>query len=161
MDNSKIAFQLNLATATEFNFTENDLGKFGLESYATQLKISDFDVMSEDKASPLEFLGVARYTLDEFEDDTNNLFDVGASIVYRLQQTPLSFSLEYIRRFGDEGDDRFVGIADYRINNTYSVFLSYGKDFEDDFNANEDLVTLFGLQVGLGRNSAVLVENPD
>ena len=152
-EKARVGWQLESASAVGFDFRENDFDEFRFRNFATWLTASYRG--SEEKASPIEFLGVARYTLDEFEDDTNNFFDLGAGLVYRLQETPLAFTLEYVRRFGDEGDDRFVGIADYRINNTYSVFVSYGKDFEDNFDGNDDLVTLFGLKVGLGRNAEI------
>jgi hypothetical protein len=155
-EKARVGLQLESASAVGFDFREDDFDEFRFRNFATWLTASYRGKKSSVKeASPIEFLGVARYTFDELEDDTNNFFDVGAGLVYRLQKTPLAFSLEYVRRFGDDEDDRFVGVADYRINNTYSVFLSYGKDFEEDFNGNGDVVTLFGLKVGLGRESAV------
>lgn len=174
LEKARVGLQLETASAVGFDFRENDFDEFKFRNFATWLtasyrgggSVKDDKASPEEenkispKASPIEFLGVARYTLDEFEDDTDSFFDIGAGIVYRLQKTPLAFSLEYIRRFGDDGDDRFVGVADYRINDTYSVFLSYGKDFEDEFEGNEDLVTLFGLKVGFGRNSTPTVSVP-
>ena len=120
--------QLESASAVGFDFRENDFDEFRFRNVATWLTASYRGVVlgEDETASPIEFLGVARYTFDEFEDDTDSFFDIGVGIVYRLQQTPLAFSLEYVRRFGDDEDDRFVGVADYRITTTYSVFLSYG-----------------------------------
>jgi hypothetical protein len=40
----------------------------------------------------------------------------------------------------------------YRINNNYTVFATYGKTFENSFEGDEDLVTLFGLKIGAGKN---------
>ena len=158
-EKDRVGLQLVSASAVGFDFRENDFDEFRFRNFATWLTASYRGKKSSEdqvkKGSPIEFLGVARYTLDELEDNTDSFFDVGAGLVYRLQKTPLVFSLEYVRRFGDDEDDRFVGVADYRINNTYSVFLSYGKDFEDNFSGNDDVVTLFGLKVGLGRDSAV------
>ena len=157
LDKARVGLQLESASAVGFDFRENDFDEFRFRNVATWLTASYRSTVSGEakKASPIEFLGVARYTFDELEDDTDSLFDLGAGLVYRLPTTPLTFSLEYVQRFGDDDDYRLVTVADYRINNTYSVLLSYGKDFEADFNGNDDVVTLFGLKVGLGRNPVV------
>ena len=158
LDRARVGWQLESASAVGFDFRENDFDEFRFTNLATWLTASYRGTASEEKASPIEFLGVAKYTFDELEDDSNSFLDLGAGLVYRLPTTPLTFSLEYVRRFGDDEDDRFVGVADYRISNKYSVFLSYGKEFEDDFEGNDDLVTLFGLKLGLGRNPVATEE---
>jgi hypothetical protein len=156
----RTGWQLEFATAGAFDFPGNDFDEAEFSRFGTWLTtsyrgtkvIKDENGKKSSIASPIQFLGVAKYSLEELNDNSNNFFDLGAGIVYQLNQTPLALSLEYVRRFGDEGDDRVVGVAEYRINNNYTVFATYGKTFENSFEGDEDLVTLFGLKIGAGKN---------
>jgi hypothetical protein len=155
----RAGWQLEFATAGAFDFPKDNFDEAEFSQFGTWLttsyrgtKIIEDENEKKSIASPIQFLGVAKYSLEKMDDNSKNLFDLGAGIVYQLNQTPLALSLEYVRRFGDEGDDRLVGVAEYRINNNYTVFASYGKTFEDSFKGDGDLVTLFGLKIGAGKN---------
>jgi hypothetical protein len=159
LEKLRVGWQLEFASAGALDFPEDNFDKAEFSRLGTWLttsyrstKVTKDENGKKSIASPIQFLGVARYTLDDQNEDTDNLFDLGAGIVYQLNHTPLALSLEYVRRFGDGGDDRVVGVAEYRINNNYTVFASYGKTFEDSFEGDGNLVTLFGLKFGAGKN---------
>lgn len=161
-ESSRVGHQLESAFGAGFDFPDDNFDDIRFRNFATWLtysyrKVSLIEADGEEvkTASPLEFLLVSRYTLNELEDDSNSFFDAGGGLIYRLKETPLAFSLEYVRRFGDEEDDRFAGVADYKINDTYSVFLSYGREFDDNFNGNGDVLALFGLRLGFGREPVI------
>jgi hypothetical protein len=162
LEKLRVGWQLEFATAGAFDFPKNDFDKAEFSRFGTWLttsyrgtKVIEDENGKKSIASPIQFLGVAKYSLEELNDNSKNFFDLGTGIVYRLNQTPLALSLEYVRRFGDKGDDRLVGVAEYRINNNYSVFASYGKTFEDNFKGDGDLVTLFGLKIGAGKSQVI------
>lgn len=161
-ETSRVGHQLESATGAGFDFPDDEFDEIRFRNFATWLtysyrKVSLVETNGEEikVASPLEFLLVSRYTLNELEDDSNSFFDAGTGLIYRLRETPLSFSLEYVRRFGEEDDDRFAAVTDYKINDTYSVFLSYGREFDDNFEGNGDVLALFGLRLGFGREPVV------
>jgi len=151
LEKTRVGWQLELASATTFDFSENDWDELEFTRFGTWLTTSYRSANTSSALHQLSFLGIGRYIYDDFGGEGDNIFDLGGSIVWQAQEIPLSLSAEYLRRFADEGDDRIVGVAEYRINDTYSLFASYGKTFDDSFSGNDDLVTLFGINVGLGK----------
>ena len=99
------------------------------------------------------FLGIGRYIRDEFSGEEEDNFDLGTRVIWHPAiDSKLQLSAEYLRRFGGEQDDRFVGGVRYKINNTYELFSSVGKAFDDGFDGN-NFITIFGIDIGLGKST--------
>ncbi len=106
------------------------------------------------KPDNFTFLGIGRYINNQESSgkDEDNI-DLGARIVWQpSSDSNLKLSAEYLRRFGDGGDDRFVGGARYKLSDTYEVFAAVGQAFDDGFDGN-NIVTIFGLNIGLGKST--------
>ncbi len=90
-------------------------------------------------------------TLD-FENFTEyNVTDLGGRIEFEFNK--LSLGIESIRRINNDNKDfntnRTVGIIQYKINDQLFLLGTFGKNF-GDFN---NLVSLIGLNWGLGKNA--------
>ena len=147
---TRIGWQLDLALASALDFEDDSFDDAEFSRFGTWLTAS-YRLTLDNEVSAVTFLGVARYLYDDFDDAGDNLVDLGGRVIWNPVSNPLSLSLEYLRRFGDDGDDRIVGIAQYKFDETYSIFASFGKTFEEDFTGNDDLVTFLGLNIGLGK----------
>jgi hypothetical protein len=152
LDLQRVGFQLEFASAVGFDFLDNDFNDSELSKVGVWLTPSYVPASSD-----FSFLGIVRYEHDSFGDKDDNTFDLGSRIIWQPKESNVSVSMEYLRRFGDLADDRIVGVFEYDINDTYSVFASYGKTFETAFKGNDDLVTLFGINIGLGKERVVPV----
>lgn len=90
-------------------------------------------------------------TVDFVEFTKNNMMDIGGRIEFEFDRFALS--VEAIRRFNNTNDDldthRAVGILQYRINDNLFLLGTFGRDFGNSNN----LVSLIGLNWGLGKNS--------
>lgn len=150
LNEQRVGFQLEFASALAFDFIDDDFNDSELSRVGVWLTPSYVQ-----KQGAFSFLGISRYEYDGTGDKDDNVFDFGGRIIWQPQQSSVSLSAEYLRRFGDREDDRIVGVIEYDINETYSVFASYGKAFEDSFNGNDDLVALFGINIGLGKAPVV------
>ena len=154
---TRVGWQLDFALASALDFQEDSFDNAEFTRLGTWLTASYRPTNSEEKASSVTFLGIGRYLYDDFEDKGDNLVDLGGRVIWSPSETPLSASVEYLRRFGDDDDDRLVGLAEYKFNDTYSIFASFGKTFEEDFTGNDDLVTFLGINIGLGQKPKALV----
>lgn len=147
---TRVGWQLDFALASALDFEDDSFDDAEFSRFGTWLTAS-YRPTSDNNVSAVTFLGVAKYLYDDFDDAGDSLVDLGGRVVWNPVSNPLSLSLEYLRRFGDDGDDRIVGIAQYKFDETYSIFASFGKTFEEDFTGNDDLVTFLGLNIGLGK----------
>lgn len=105
-------------------------------------------------ASQFTFLGLARYLYDDLMDNQNN-YDVGGRIIFALDRKkllPITFSGEYLQRFGDVNDERLVALAEYEISEKLSIYASFGKTFESDFPGVDDVMGIVGLNLGFGKS---------
>ena len=157
---TRVGWQLDFALASALDFNEDNFDNAEFTRFGTWLTASYQPTNSENKASSVTFLGIGRYLYDDFEDKGNNLVDLGGRVIWSPAETPLSASAEYLRRFGDDDDDRLVGLAEYKFNDTYSIFASFGKTFEEDFTGNDDLVTFLGINIGLGQKPKAQISMP-
>ena len=156
---TRVGWQLDFALASALDFEDDSFDDAEFSRFGTWLTAS-YRPTSDNKASAVTFLGVARYLYNDFDDADDSLVDLGGRVIWNPVANPLSLSLEYLRRFGDDGDDRIVGIAQYKFDETYSIFASFGKTFEEDFTGNDDLVTFLGLNIGLGQKPTTKVKVP-
>lgn len=154
---TRVGWQLDFASASALDFKENNFDNAEFTRFGTWLTASYRPTKREGEASSVTFLGIGRYLYNDFKDKGDNLFDLGGRLVWSPTKNPLSASVEYLRRFGDDEDDRLVALAEYKFNDTYSIFASFGKGFEEDFTGNEDLVTFLGINIGLGQKPKAVV----
>lgn len=154
LNEQRVGFQLEFASAVAFDFIDDDFNDSELSKAGVWLTPSYVQ-----KEGEFSFLGIGRYEYDGTGDKDDNVFDLGGRIIWQPEKSSVSLSAEYLRRFGDQEDDRIVGVVEYDINETYSVFASYGKTFEESFNGNDDLVALFGINIGLGKAPVVPIIN--
>lgn len=159
LSSTRVGWQLDFALASALDFQKDNFDNAEFTRLGTWLTASYRPINSQSNPSSITFLGIARYLYDDFDNQANDLFDLGGRILWNPTDNPLSGSIEYLRRFGNEDDDRLVGLAEYNFNDTYSIFASFGKTFEEDFTGNDDLVTLLGINFGLGQKPKALV-NP-
>ena len=157
---TRVGWQLDFALASALDFPDNNFDNAEFTRFGTWFTAAYQPTNSENMASSFSFLGIGRYIYDDFEDEGDNLIDLGGRVIWSPTGTPLSACVEYLRRFGDDDGDRLVGLAEYRFNDTYALFASFGKTFEEDFTGNEDLVTLLGINIGLGQQPKALVPLP-
>lgn len=150
LSTTRVGWQLDFALASALDFEDDSFDDAEFSRFGTWLTAS-YRPTSNNEVSAVTFLGVARYLYDDFDDAGDSLVDLGGRVIWNPVSNPLSLSLEYLRRFGDDGDDRIVGIAQYKFDETYSIFASFGKTFEEDFTGNDDLVAFLGLNIGLGK----------
>lgn len=105
------------------------------------------------KPDRFSFLGIGRYIRDEFSGEEEDNFDLGTRVIWHPAiDSKLQLSAEYLRRFGGVGDDRLVGGIRYKINDTYELFSAVGKAFDDGFDG-DNLITILGINIGLGKNT--------
>ncbi len=103
----------------------------------------------------LNILFTGRYVEDEFNIGLDDEFfteyyrDYGGKIEFEFGR--VAFSYEYISRNGSITSERSVGNLTYTINEDISLTGGFGKDFPLD----ENLVTVFGINwgVGMGKTS--------
>jgi hypothetical protein len=164
-ENERVGFKLEFATASTFDAPDNDFDRIEFSKFATWLTASYLPVNPEDReAQPVSFLGLARYGINSSTDDEETIFDLGGRVIYKPEAEPnLSLSFEYVRRFAeDDGDNRIVGGVEYKINDTYSAFASFGRGFENAF-GEDNLVTIFGVNLGFGKGPILTIPgtNPE
>jgi hypothetical protein len=97
----------------------------------------------------LHLLGIGKYIDDGFNIDENEIYfsktywDYGAKVELDLNRFKLSY--EYLRRTGDGEKFRSVGNLTYQLTTAMSITGGFGKDFP----ADDNLVTLLGINWGL------------
>lgn len=152
---NRVGWQLEFASAITYELPENDWDKSDFSRFGSWLTGSYKSTEKDSVLHQFSFLSIGRYIHEDKEDENDDIFDLGASIVWNSNELPLSLSLEYLHRFTDEDDERLVGILEYIVNDTYSIFASYGKTFDGDFKGDEDLFAIFGINFGWGKGPIV------
>ncbi len=149
-DLARVGFQLAAASAITIDSLDNsdgvDLSKIG--AWLTPSYTTEKDSFTA--------LGIGRYEYDGVGEKDDHIFDLGTQVIWK-PESKISLGVEYLRRFGDQNDDRLVGIARYRIDKDYSFFASYGKAFNDDFTGEENLTAVFGINIGFGKGTGISI----
>ena len=105
---------------------------------------------------PIGIVGLGRYTWAEAA--TNNakdstFYDVGAALNYATKR--FDISAEYVNRrdvFARNNYTRLAVVLNYALTENLYLVASSGKDLK----AGNDLLTLFGIKLGLNRNKSTL-----
>lgn len=141
------------------SFNNNDFGRFGVWSTTA---VSFF--LSQDKSNKDYFnlYGFVRYLIEgdnpmlaTANDDQFNAFDIGVKGEFEFKK--LSIGYEYINRSGDLEGYRSAGTIKYQALKDIYITGTFGNNFE----TQDDLITLFGIQWGInGENQSVAIPKP-
>ncbi len=128
-------------------FNNNDFGRLGVWSTVAG---SFFLNKKADNKDYLNLYGFARYLVegDNFEiaegtEDKFNAFDLGVKA--ELEFKKLTIGYEYINRSGDLKGYRSAGNIRYQAFDNIYLTGTFGNNFEEQ----DDLITLFGIQWGI------------
>ncbi|MEM9446616.1 MAG: hypothetical protein AAGA18_14830 [Verrucomicrobiota bacterium] len=153
-NNIRTGFQLQLAGGVTFDAPENDFedlrfNKLGLWVNPSYSLDEHAGILSD-----FSLVGVFRYTwVDLIEEGAFGNYDVGGSLVWADEESPLSLTGEVVKRYSDhsKGDSmRYAGSASYRINNDISLYFSAGQDLDNNFDDNKEFFTISGISFRLG-----------
>ncbi|MCK4667953.1 hypothetical protein KAU33_14450 [Candidatus Dependentiae bacterium] len=145
LDKERVGWQLEFATAVTYDFPENELDNERFSRFGAWLTAS-YHPHSLDK---LTFLGIGRYIYEDLFKEKEEIYDVGFSCILKFKQPRVLISLEYLHRFIENDDaNRYVLILDYKISDSYFIYVNFGKTFNNDFKNDGDLVATIGLNCG-------------
>lgn len=152
----KPIFKLDGAIAYSELFKNNSIdggtiNRFGswLTGEFSLILNEDEDDDDSDTNNYLNVLFTARYIEDEFNMAVTDIFttnyyrDFGGKINFELGK--FVFGYEYIKRHGTITSERSVGSISYAIDKNISITGGFGKDFQ----INDNLMTIFGINWGL------------
>ncbi len=156
----RVGWRVELGVAGSYNFPDNTKydGEFkNAGAWLTSAYKSDEGSFLDN----LEFLGVFRYLFHNPEEDSFSSYDIGGRIIWinSKEDFPLSLSGEYIYRFRSDSDKedtkKYAFIVEYRVNEIWSIFANLGKSFDQNFEGDEEFVSMFGVNFGYGKGPAV------
>ncbi len=146
----KPIFQIDFSAGYSSLFKENKIDSNTLNRFGTWLTSEFSLILNKDSETSktnnyFNVFIIGRYIEDEFNQNESALFyrDFGGKIEFELGG--FKFGYEFIERNGSIDNDRSVGTITYLINKNLSINGGFGKDF----NSEEDLVTLFGINWGI------------
>jgi hypothetical protein len=157
---NRVGWRLELAGATAYNFPDDQWDDGELKNTGVWLNTA----YRTDEGSYLDhfdFLGVLRYLWNEADDESLSTYDIGARLIWISQNDdiPVSASAEYVYRLVSDGDkqdsDKLAFIGEYLVNKTWSLFASFGKSFDPDYEGNENFFSLLGVNLGYGKGPVV------
>ena len=161
LDTERLGLIVSLAAGKVWDFPLDDVaqsqpGRWGVwltPSYRFRACTSDGDSCS----ASLDAVAVLRALRDPGKDTA---WDAGGRLLWQPTKE-LTVSGEVLHRWGGDSDtaagtdsNRTTGMLEYEIRKDLSVYATFGKDFEKE-TGRKPLVTLLGLNVGLGKSPTV------
>ncbi len=162
----RVGWVVECATALTADFPEDDTGEREIRRVGAWLTPSyQFESGEKFLSVPQEITGdfnlltVGRYIWDDTNDDSKSLFDIGGRVIWTSSNMPLSISAECVYRFVEGGNDteQFSAVLEYKLNDDFSLVASYGKNFDNDFEGDDDLIAILGIKFGWGKGRNVKV----
>lgn len=165
MDAQRLGLIVTLAAGKTWDFPSDDFsqrqsGRWGLwvtPAYRFRACATD----SETCAAVIDAMAVVR-VMREPGDSTS--WDLGARLLWQPTRE-FRLSGEFLRRNPDEdasgvsASTRAAGMIEYKIRDGLSVYGSFGRDFEQ-LAGEQPLVSIMGLNIGLGRTPSVIPDKP-
>ena len=153
LDKERVGWVIEFAGAISVDFPEDDTSEADMSRAGVWLTPSYRTANEKSLLHSFTFVGVSRYIWDDSSEDTENIFDLGGRVIWKSVYIPISLSVEYIHRFMDESGDtnKFVGVLEYKLFNFLSLIASYGKNFDDGFSGDDDLIATAGIKFGFGK----------
>ncbi|WP_353777299.1 hypothetical protein [Winogradskyella sp. 3972H.M.0a.05] len=149
----KPAFRLDGALGYSALFKNNNIDSGTANRFGSWLTAEASLILNAGKDSKtndyFNLFFTARYVEDEFNLDTEGNFttnyyrDFGVKGEFEFGRFAISY--EYISRNGTIDSERSVGNVKFVINKDISIIGGFGKDFPE----NDNLITIFGLNLGL------------
>jgi len=162
----KPLFQLDLAGATSTVFQNNTVsanhhfrtGFWGTFQIAIPLtKAGNITQLVENK-NYFNIYGMGRYitedsTIDFITFQKNNLLDLGGRIEFEFEKLAISFETVHrmVQNSDAENTNRNVGVIQYRVSEKLFLSGTFGKNF----GSVNNLIALFGLNWGFGKESLI------
>jgi hypothetical protein len=161
LDAQRLGLIVTLAAGKTWGFLSDDFrqrqnGRWGVW-VTPAYRFRACTTVSSECSAVLDAIAVVRL-LREPGDTTS--WDVGGRLLWQPTKE-LKLSAEVLRRKPDEdvtgaaSSNRTTAMLEYRIRNDLALYGSFGRDFRKD-TGRQPLVSLMGLNVGLGRKPAVL-----
>jgi hypothetical protein len=157
LDKQRVGWIVAFASAMVADFPRNDVSEGNVTRVGIWLTPSYRSGNIDSLLHQLTFVGIGRYIWDDVADNSKNLFDIGARIIWTSKHLPLSLSAEYVQRFveGDTDTERIAFVFEYRVQDDISLFASYGTNFDTSFEGNDDLIAIAGVKFGFGKGPVV------
>jgi hypothetical protein len=165
LDAQRVGFIVALAAAKTWDFPQDDFSQRQPGRWGVWLTPSyRFSACTSDVECPatIDAIAVVRALREPDEDTT---WDVGARLVWRPTRE-LKLSVETLRRSGggtdaaaESSSNRTTGMLEYELRDNLSLFGTFGRDFEKE-TGQQPLVSLLGLNIGLGKKPRVMVPMP-
>ena len=158
-------FKLDGSVAFTTLFKENNISSGTANRFGAWLTTQTNILLNEGEETKtnnyFKLLLTARYIEDGFNLNADEYFttyyrDYGGKLEFEFGRFALAY--EYISRNGKVDSERSVGSIKFRINKDISLNGGFGKDF----NAEDNLITLFGVNWGLnisGENLRLVGDN--
>jgi len=150
----KPIFQMDGAIGYSTLFKENEINSATVNRLGIWLTSEFSLILNKDSEKSksnnyFNFFIVGRYVEDGFVNDGSKLYyrDFGGKI--ELELGKMSFSYEYINRYGNEKGSRSVGNIGLLISKDISLIGGFGKDFSSE----DNLIALFGINWGVNFNN--------
>jgi hypothetical protein len=164
LDAKRLGLIITLAAGKTWNFPSDDFsqrqsGRWGVW-LTPAYRFRACAASASECTAVLDAVAVVR-ALGEPDQDLS--WDVGGRLVWQPTRE-FTLSGEILRRWsGDsttaavaaEDSNRTTAMVEYRILKELSLYASFGRDFEKE-TGQQPLVSLFGLNVGLGKSPRVL-----
>jgi hypothetical protein len=151
-DSSRTGHQLALGSAFAWRFEANDLDNDTWDRYGVWLTYAYKPGDGKSLAAQFTALVSARHIVEHAAPDNKRFTDVGAKLLWRATEHPVSAALEYVYRSGDEKGGSFGGLLQYKVNESWYVFLSHGKQLKGD-EGNDKKLTAAGLSFSWGESA--------
>lgn len=148
-DTSRVGHQLAFAAAVAYKFEGNDLDNKTWDRYGAWLTYG-YKSAGESRLNQFTFLATARTITAHGATANSRYTDFGGKLLWRDPEHPVAISLEYIKRTGDAHDETFNALLQYKLNETWFIFVSHGNQLEGDADAAKKLTTA-GLSFAWGK----------
>ncbi len=151
-DASRTGPQLSFGSAVAWKFEGNDLDEDTWDRYGAWLTLAYKPQDGKSPAAQFTALVSARYIVEHTLTNDKRYTDIGAKILWRAAEYPVSAALEYVYRNGDEKGGTFGGLIQYKVNESWHFFLSHGKQLEGD-ESDDKKLTAAGLSFSWGESA--------
>ena len=157
---NRVGLRVEVAGASAFEYEDDNTSQARTKSAGAWINAA-YRTDSDTALHQLDFLGVVRYLWNHTADGKVKTYDIGGRIIWISPKDdfPLSLSAEYVRRFVLEKDSqdtkKIVLITEYRVDKTTSVFATFGQDFDQNYQGGKPFVSLFGINLALGKGPVV------
>ena len=151
-DSSRTGHQLSFGSAFAWRFEGNDLDNDTWDRYGAWLTYAYKPADGKSLAAQFTALVSARYIAEHAMPDDKHYTDIGAKLLWRAPEHPVSVALEYVYRNGDAKGGSLGGLLQYKVNESWYLFIAHGKQLKGD-EGDYKKVTSTGLSFAWGKGA--------